>query len=294
MATFIGVDGGGTKTRLLIQQDEGEARFVEFDETFRFLELGYVDAARLFISMLTRSSVDLPDVKSIAIGLAGASLENEQRTLEAALSEHLHQARVSVQSDSTLALSAAFPKGVGMIVIAGTGSVAVGRDAQNGLHYVGGWGRFIGDEGSGHAIGLAALRYFARVADGRDRGAALFNALEAALGAGVLNDPRTLRTSIARRDLMPATLAPLVFEHSDDDVARSILQRASHDLAEIITCCARQIDFTGAVRSVGSVIANPLMIRLVGEQIGAHNLSILELESMAPVRYALELARANS
>lgn len=294
MATYIGVDGGGTKTRLQIQHDGEEPRFVEYEETFRFLELGYVDAARSFISMLTRSSIDLQDVQSVAIGLAGASLENEQRTFESVLSEHVRNAKVTVQSDSTLALGAAFPEGTGMIVIAGTGSVAVGRNAENELCYVGGWGRFIGDEGSGHAIGLAALRHFARVSDGRGRGGALFKALEEALGSSVLHDPRTLRTSVARRDLKPATFAPLVFDHAEDRVARTILRQASGELAELITSCATQVGFTGEVRTVGSVIANPIMLQFVSELIAANGLSISPLETLAPVRHALELARATA
>lgn len=294
MATFIGVDGGGTKTRMLIQHDGNEPRHVEFEQTIRFLESGYEVAAKSFIDLLKSiEGLDLPDIKSIAIGLAGAGLDGEQRRYEQAIKSRLSGlVHVQVQSDSTLSLGAAFPHGPGIIVIAGTGSVAIGRTDDGAIVRVGGWGRLLGDEGSGHVIGLNALKHYARAIDGRDEAGSLFRAVSRALTGKLQVDPRELRTIITRNELVPADFATLVFDTVDDAHSHEILSAAADDLAELINTCASLIHYRGRVAAVGSVIQNPEMMRRVGELISNAGLSLMPLESDAPVKHALALARS--
>jgi N-acetylglucosamine kinase-like BadF-type ATPase len=296
MATYIGVDGGGTKTRLLIQQDAGEPRYLEFDQTIRFLENGFeVGAARFIDLMQGIDGLDINDIASISIGLAGAGLEEEQRRYEQAIKSRLHGlVSVSVQSDSTLSLGAAFPDGPGIIVIAGTGSVAIGRTEDDAVIRVGGWGRLLGDEGSGHVIGLNALKHYARVIDGRDEHSKLFSALNKELTSRLQVDPRELRTAIARSELTPSEFAKLVFDTSDDEISSEILADAADDLAELITTCAGLLHYRGTVYAIGSVIQNPEMMQRVGEVIALSGLSIATLASDAPVHHALRLARSSS
>jgi N-acetylglucosamine kinase-like BadF-type ATPase len=73
---------------------------------------------------------------------------------------------VYVTNDAELALSA-LPATVGVVLIAGTGSIALGRNAQGQTTRSGGWGHILGDEGSGYVLGLQALRAAVRAADGR-------------------------------------------------------------------------------------------------------------------------------
>jgi N-acetylglucosamine kinase-like BadF-type ATPase len=295
MAIYIGVDGGGTKTRLLVQRDDTAPSYHEFDQTIRFLEHGYEVAAKRFIDLLQEIDLDVHDIKSISIGLAGAGLEEEQRRYEQAIKSLLHGlATVHVQSDSTLSLGAAFPEGQGLIVIAGTGSVAIGRTETGAIVRVGGWGRLLGDEGSGHVIGLKALKHYARAIDGRDAAGKLFGAINKSLMELLQVDPRELRTAIARSELTPSEYAKLVFDNAEDPKANEILSDAADDLAELIKTCGQLIHYRGKVMGIGSVIQNPQMMKRVGELITSAGLTLSPLGADAPVHYALKLARSAS
>src|SRR6202012_6255611 len=67
--------------------------------------------------------------------------------------------------DEQIALDAAFRGGPGVLVIAGTGSNIVGRCADGTTHTAGGWGPMLGDEGSGHWIGVEAIKSALRAQD---------------------------------------------------------------------------------------------------------------------------------
>jgi N-acetylglucosamine kinase-like BadF-type ATPase len=293
MATYIGVDGGGTKTRLLIQHDNEEPRYVEFDQTIRFLENGYDEAAARFFALLNEAGdIDIGDIKSISIGLAGASLETEQRRFEQSIKALLPGlAAVHVQGDSSLSLGAAFPDATGIIVISGTGSVVIGRTDDNAIVRVGGWGRLLGDEGSGHSIGLAALRHYARAIDGRDTIGPLFKSISEALAESLQVDARELRTAITRNEIEPSQFAKFLFDVTDDPVAEEILSDAADALAELIRTCASLLHYRGEVKAVGSVIQNPIMMQRVQGLIDASGLKLSSLEADSPVKYALQLAR---
>jgi N-acetylglucosamine kinase-like BadF-type ATPase len=118
-------------------------------------------------------------------------------------------------------------------VISGTGSLAYGENAAGRSVRAGGWGYLLGDEGSGYAIGLAALRAVARAADGRGHATAL---TEAVLAHWSLPCPQALIRHVygggmEREDI--AALAPLVMRTAKDGeaVARAILEDAGRELA---------------------------------------------------------------
>jgi N-acetylglucosamine kinase-like BadF-type ATPase len=293
MAIFIGVDGGGTKTRLMIQENEGALRYVEFDATIRFLENGYEAAATKFVELLRSiDGLEIGEIKSIAIGLAGAGLESEQRRYEQAIKSLLPGlVTVQVQSDSTLSLDASFPQSPGVIVIAGTGSVAIGRADEGSIVRVGGWGRLLGDEGSGHALGLDVLKHYTRVIDGRDKGGSLYAMIEAVLRNRLQADPREIRSAVARSELTPSEFAKLAFDATADPKAQEILTNAANGIAELIRTCARSISYQGRVACVGSVIQNVEMMKLVGDIISHDALQLEILPADAPVRHALDIAR---
>ena len=294
MATYIGVDGGGTKTPLLVQRNDEPPRYFEFDQTIRFVENGYEEASKRFIALLREIDiVALDDIACIAIGLAGASIEGEQRRFEQSIKSLLPgMTAVHVRGDASLSLSAGFGEHQGLVLIAGTGSVAIGRTEDGQLVRVGGWGRLLGDEGSGHTIGLAALRHCVRSFDGRDEGKSLFLAISRILEARFATETLAIRTLLAQGAFDPAELAPLVFDHLTDPFALEILEAAADDLAELVKTCAQLIHYRGVVKSIGSVIHNEVMSAKVGERIASSGLTISRLDPQAPVEYALRLARA--
>jgi glucosamine kinase len=167
---FVGVEGGGTRATVLITDArgrelarvEGGPGLVEPDQA--------ADAAfRLFLLIqgaVEQIGAQLP-AAAVCLGLAGVGREPERKTLQ----EHLWYAgaadHVRVVTDAEVALYDAFRDGPGLLLIAGTGSVAWGRGADGRTVRVGGWGMLIGDEGGAYAIALDGLRAVAAAHDGR-------------------------------------------------------------------------------------------------------------------------------
>src|SRR2546421_10859269 len=128
-----------------------------------------------------RGSVDLP-VERAVVAAAGAGRPQERADLEAALVQAGLARRVRVMADGEVALSTAFADGTGIIVSAGTGSIAYARDPTGQLHRAGGYGWQLGDEGGGYWLGRRALDVAARAHDGRGEGSTLLARLPGALG----------------------------------------------------------------------------------------------------------------
>jgi N-acetylglucosamine kinase-like BadF-type ATPase len=152
-------------------------------------------------------------------------------------------ATVRISNDAELVLSA-LPHQVGVAVISGTGSIALGRDAQGTFVRVGGWGHVLGDEGSGFGIGHEALQSAVRAADGRGHATAL---LESILRHWQLPTPEALleRVYPTFDKTAIAALAPLVLAlaRAGDHVACRIEERAANELALAVMTVARRLNF---------------------------------------------------
>jgi len=170
VTSFAGVDGGGTHTRAVIV--DGEGRELARGEAGGAVVRAEAPArsaravAEAVRAAAERADIHLP-VDVLWAGLAGAGT----REARVAVAEELQPLgvaeRVLVGTDVEAAFHDAFGEGPGVLLIAGTGSIAWARGASGETVRVGGWGERLGDEGSGFAIGTAALRAVARAADGR-------------------------------------------------------------------------------------------------------------------------------
>jgi glucosamine kinase len=185
MSFAAGVDGGGSTARAVIVDDAGRPLgraeapgAVVSEETARAAVTAVTDAVA---AAAARAGVPLP-VDALWAGLAGAGRETGRRRVEDLLVRAEVAIRVRVGTDAEAAFRAAFPTGPGILLIAGTGSIAWVRDPGGATWRVGGWGQLLGDEGSGYAIGLEALRAIARADDGRGPPTALRERVLEALG----------------------------------------------------------------------------------------------------------------
>jgi glucosamine kinase len=162
--------------------------------------------------------------------MAGAGREAVRAELEAALVRSEIARRAQVGTDVEAGAEDAFGRGPGILIMAGTGSIAYGRAEDGRVGRVGGWGSILGDEGSGYAIGVEALRRIARSVDGRGQSTELRDRVLARLG---LEDPADLITWAATATrAMIAKLVPEVqaAAAAGDDVAGEILVRAVEEL----------------------------------------------------------------
>lgn len=160
-ATHVGIDAGGTLTRL---RAEKEDQSLELAASGVNLRRASVDSCAQTLSKAIDEAMDkLPSARvNVVAGVAGGYdprlRERLASTLQAALATRSFDYNLVVQGDIELAHAGGFDDGVGITVIAGTGSVVYGRNAQGNSKLVGGWGYVLGDEGSGTAISVDALR----------------------------------------------------------------------------------------------------------------------------------------
>ena len=178
MPTFVGVDAGGTSIECVVEQD-GEVRTAR-GEAANVRTAGVARAAER-IAATVRSALRGDVFDALAAGAAGAGDFVLARALEVALRAYFPGAAVAVFDDAEIALRAAIPQGDGAVLIAGTGSIAYARVGEK-VHRAGGYGYLIGDDGSGFAIGRAALAQLLRWYDGRAAHSELFDAMRAQLG----------------------------------------------------------------------------------------------------------------
>ncbi len=193
-----------------------------------------------------QAGLDLPAEHAV-VGAAGAGRAQEQTELEAALVEAGVARRVRVLADGEVALATAFGAGPGILVNAGTGSIAYARDPAGELHRAGGYGWQLGDEGGGYWLGRRALDVAARSQDGRGEGSTLLARLLGALGLQHFDD--LVRWTATATPAQMAALAPHVLNaaREGEGVARQAVDDAARELVELVDVLARHFPGTSPV-----------------------------------------------
>ena len=159
-------------------------------------------------------------------GLSGAGNDEARTAIEDALVKSHVAEKIVVSTDVEVAFHDAFGFGPGIMLVAGTGSIAWAHRPDGTVVRVGGWGQHIGDEGSGYQIGMDALRCITRAEDGRDGPTALRDTILRHLG---LEDVQGLVGWIgiaSKREI--AALVPLITQAAaqDDPASKGILELA--------------------------------------------------------------------
>ena len=237
---LIGLDGGGTQTRVAVASAEGivtgrgqagacNLAAVSLDDALLAARGAAADALR-------EASVDATDVRAICAGVAGTSFEARRLGFAAGLLAAFPNAQISVVPDYAIALTGATEGGPGVIVIAGTGSAAYGENAAGKSHRTGAYGYLIDDAGSGYGVGRAALTTILRAADGTGEATTLSLRIPDALKLTSLADivPGVYGGGISR--VVIAGLSRVVAEaalQDGDTAASAILMRAGGALAQL-------------------------------------------------------------
>jgi N-acetylglucosamine kinase-like BadF-type ATPase len=198
------------------------------------------------------------------------------RSIEGILRRHLLHNKSKVIPDAEAALLGGTSRGVGIVVISGTGSVVFGRNRAGKTKKVSGHGHLIGDPGSGYDLGIRALRAILASAEGRVGKTKLtWNVLRAIpLGSEDevvpwLYSQPDVKQVVAR--LAPTVIATAVQEH--DPVAGEILRSATEELAGLVAFTARYLDLAeqpfDVVLSGGVFLNNPAYFSLMQSSLSA-------------------------
>lgn len=242
MAFYLGIDGGGTKTRFALADETtvlarvvcGGSNMVRLGET----QAGEV--LRQGVQQVCASARISPQqIGAACIGTAGSVRPEISGKIRDIISG-LGVANFEVVGDSVIALEAAFGGGPGVIAIAGTGSIVYGRDARGTSVRAGGWGFAVSDEGSGHWIGRRAVSV---LLDAHDRG------IETALTDLAIKCWRlhSLDELVQYANSTPPPdfprLFPVVLRAADegDSVAKELLAEAGSKLATLAALVMRRL-----------------------------------------------------
>jgi N-acetylmuramic acid 6-phosphate etherase len=209
-------------------------------------------------------------VDAICLGLAGFDRPEDRKILAGWADDGRWARRVVIVNDGDLVVAAGTPDGWGVGVIAGTGSIAVGRAKDGRTARAGGWGHLIGDEGSAYGVVIDALRLVARRADGRSASPSVPDVLTerlcTALGVTsasqivtAIYSPEFTRAriaSIAPEVLAACTLSP--------ETGESLLTAAGAALGETVAAVARSLGWTTGtlpLAMAGSFLLSATVVR---------------------------------
>lgn len=259
MSYYLGIDGGGSKTTcavgdetsLLVKVTTGPSNITRVGET----------RAREALQKVIRDAcaalqIDPRQVRRTCVGVAGAGREENAGAVYQIVAEII-PGEIEVVGDMQIALAAAFGEDPGVIVIAGTGSIAYGRDAEGRTARAGGWGFAISDEGSAHWIGCAAVSALLRVIDqsndqSNDQSidqsedaqstaetSPLLNEMMAAWRLRSLDE----LVRAANADARFARLFPAILAAADagDALAQRVLAQAGRELAQLAAIVVRRL-----------------------------------------------------
>jgi N-acetylglucosamine kinase-like BadF-type ATPase len=246
---LIGADVGGTKTAVAVSVDgkivgraDGPGAAVRPGRALASAST-IIEVVRGALSDAGRLTGDV-----LVVGAAGAGRPPEREELRTAIRNENIVTNVMVTTDIEIALAAAFEAGPGIVVSAGTGSVAVGRDQTGKRHRIGGYGWQMGDEGSGYAIGRASLGAVSRAADGRSPPTALSQRLLEATRSADLD--ALVRWAAGASPAEVAALAPhvLAVAAEGDPLAQGIADYAARELSQLAICLLPKMDLSPPVR----------------------------------------------
>lgn len=240
MRYLIGLDGGGTKTKCVVTDHDLNILNECIGGPSNFLVYGTGDVSKTLLSIIKECTdqlkINADEIDSILLGTAGAGRRDDAERLENEFSKLAEKNRFQcekfrVESDARIALEGAFSGSPGSILIAGTGSIMFGKDLDGNIHRVGGFGRILGDEGSGFHIGRLGLSAVAKFYDGRGPRTILKDMIERVFN---ITDSSSMITEVYKNKFDVASVAPLVMKAAEqgDEVCVNILNSEIEELIE--------------------------------------------------------------
>jgi len=296
----LGIDAGGTKTVCQLADEQANILAESRGGGANLQASGELEVEKVLHQVIDRALVNASArPATICLGMAGVDRPRDADVVRGILLRIGHRAQPYVVNDALIALEAGVPGGAGVVIVAGTGSIAYGRDAQGRAARAGGWGYVLGDEGSGYWLGRHALRAVVRAADGRGRTTALTARV---LAHFHVDRPQDLVWEIYGSGLKPTAIASLAVEvgaaaMEGDTLAEDIINAGAVELAGAAASVARRLSLERCpVVLAGGILRGvaPLRKRVLSNLSRAlpdAEARVLEVEpALGAVRLALSLA----
>ena len=269
MRAYLGIDGGGTHTRSLLISESGHILGRAVTGPSNVQQLSMQALRGTLQQLLNQTFINLPDeIECIAscFGLAGAASAHNKNDIRDTLGSLLPLAAEApiLTSDAHIALVGALGDRPGLLLVAGTGSICFGRDADGITHRTGGWGSAFDDLGSGYWIGRQAVQMTFQESDGRrPLGPWQSNVLKRLSCNSIEHLLCKLKSGEINHSHV-AALAPLVIQLSQDgvSVAADILNHAVRELVAAISATYRKVKLrTAPLVLVGGLLEQSELLR---------------------------------
>ena len=298
MGYFLGIDGGGTHTTAWLADENLSVLARVQAGPSNPVKVGLASAqrelSRAYRNAIRQARVRPAKLDGVCAGLAGGDSAPVQRSMLRWMRKAIPARAHLMTTDAAVTLAAALGISQGIIVIAGTGSIAFGRDRRGGILRVGGWGSQFDDAGSGYDMGRKAIAAALRAHDGRGKTTSLTQALCRELHLGKITEAVPIQ-------LTPQNIAALFSlvqqeAQAGDAMARRLCLEAADDLAELATTIITRLGWKRRVVSVvcsgGVFRSSDLIRRAFARRVHRYapraRVSLLDRE---PVEGALLLAR---
>jgi len=229
----LGIDVGGTSTVAVVGDEDGRIIAQTRGPGANLQAAGEAGLERALRRVIDEVLAQVGGAPSaVCLGIAGVDRPEDAAVVRGIMGRLSFKARLLIVNDALIALRAAVPEGPGIVIVAGTGSIAYGCDRHGRAARAGGWGHVLGDEGSGYWMGRLALRAIVREADGRGPSTTLTTRVLAHFG---VDRPEDLLYTVYHEDFEPAAIAALAADvqrarEEGDGVATAILARGAQEL----------------------------------------------------------------
>lgn len=276
MPWVLGLDGGGTKTVALIANEKGRVLGRGESGPANYHTAGLARASENILHAVNTAIADaglVPQALTAAfLALSGVDRPTDRQVMSGVIARLGLTCPVHLDHDAAAALAGATGGLPGVVVIAGTGSIAFGEDPKGNRARAGGYGPLLGDEGSGYDIGRKALIAVLRHEDGRSPGTALTERIKQRFMLDRMTDLINLvygnPAPLQRPEI--AGLAPMVVEaaREGDSIAREILRVAGRELGLMAAAALQRLQWdpntavlvagSGGVFAAGNILALPM------------------------------------
>lgn len=271
---YLGADGGGTKTHIVLMNEARVVVCEGFAGASNPLRVGVEVAVGNIIKAIDNAcdagNRSRDDIVSATLGLAGVRRADIRKIVLESFKKRLPVDKVQVITDAEIALYGTTLGKLGLVVIAGTGSICIGQDETGKKATAGGWGPIAGDEGGGAGIAKRALQAIAKASDGRAKPTMLsriaskyFRTAKTEDLIVAIHSPQTDNAKIAgfARDVVETAKA-------GDEIALEILNEAGYELGLSASAVIKKLNLqekkvpigcVGSIFKAGELLTCPML-----------------------------------
>lgn len=242
---IVGIDAGGTKTLASVFDEQGEVIVSKSVGTCHYMQVGYEAMEDILKALFEDVLCDIKEPVHYCFGMAGyGQVETVRRNIDDVLTRVCHPYPFTVYNDVEVAMAGALGGQDGIVMIAGTGSIALSKFNRS-FERCGGWGYQIGDEASAYWIARQLLAVFSKQADGRLEKTQLYTYVKEQLGLVTDYDIISyVSTTLENKREQIAALAVLVYDlaKQGDRDAIAIYQNCAREIALVVNTLAKLSD----------------------------------------------------